>query len=166
MDSSYIMPFVTSIQNVFEMMIQLPVQVGKPALKEAGAPSNDISGIIGMSGDVEGSVVLSFPKATAERVVSLFTGTEMTYTHEDFADAIGELVNMISGGAKAKFTGKQVSISCPSVVIGSEHIVVGRKDVVCVILPCQCDCGDFAVEVFIRQDAMKNVAASAAQSQA
>ena len=162
MDSSYIMPFVTSIQNVFETMIQLPVQVGKPTLKATGAPSFDISGIIGMSGDVEGSVVLSFPTVTAERIVSLFTGMEMPHMHEDFPDAIGELVNMISGGAKAKFTGKQVSISCPSVVIGSEHIVVGRKDVVCVILPCSCDCGDFAVEVFLRQDTARSTSGEAA----
>ena len=127
MDSSYILPFVNSIQNVFETMIQLPVTVEKPVLKEAGAPNYDISGIIGMSGDVEGSVVLSFPTTTAERVISLFTGMELVYTHEDFPDAIGELVNMISGGAKAKFAGKQVSITCPSVVIGSDHIVVGTQ---------------------------------------
>ena len=69
MDSSYIMPFIQSIQNVFETMIQLPVQVGKPTLKEAGAPSFDISGIIGMSGDVEGSVLRHAPHP-AEDIVA------------------------------------------------------------------------------------------------
>ena len=153
MDSSYVMPFITSIQNVFETMLQMPVQVAKPVLKKAGQPSYDVSGIIGMSGDVEGSVVLSFPTATAERVVSLFTGMDLTHTHEDFPDAIGELTNMISGSAKAKFTGMQVTISCPSVVVGCDHIVFGRKDVVCVLLPCKSDCGEFAVEVFLKQQA-------------
>lgn len=163
MDSSYVMPFITSIQNVFETMLQMPVQVAKPVLKQVGQPSYDVSGIIGMSGDVEGSVVLSFPTATAERVVTLFTGMEMTYTHEDFPDAIGELTNMISGSAKAKFTGMQVAISCPSVVIGCDHIVFGRKDVVCVLLPCKSDCGEFAVEVFLKQ---QNHAGSASASAA
>ena len=147
MDAALITPFITSLQNVFETMLQLPVQAGSPALKQDDEPSNDVSGIIGMSGGVEGAVVLSFPTATAERVVSLFTGEEMSHTHEDFADAVGELVNMISGGAKAQFAGKEVSISCPSVVVGANHVVFGRKDVSNIVIPCSCDCGEFALEV-------------------
>ena len=150
MDSTYIMPFVTSIQNVFETMLQLPVQVGDPQLKRTSEPSYDVSGIIGMSGDVVGNVVLSFPTSTAERVVSLFTGEEMAATHADFPDAVGELVNMVSGGAKAQFTGKEVSISCPSVVIGTDHVVFSRKDVVCIQILCNSDCGEFALEVSFR----------------
>ena len=151
MDSTYVMPFVNSVQNVFETMLQLPIQVGPPELKRSGDPTHDVSGIIGMSGDVEGTVVLSFPTATAERVVSLFTGEEMSQGHNDFADAVGELVNMVSGGAKAQFAGKDVSISCPSVVIGNDHVVFGRKDVVCVTMQCSSDCGDFNLEVSFRK---------------
>lgn len=151
MDSSYIIPFVKSIQNVFETMLQLPVQVGSPELKREGEPSFDVSGIIGMSGDVEGAVVLSFPTATAERVVKLFTGMDLQQTHPDFADAIGELVNMVTGSAKAQFQGRKVSISCPSVVVGKDHMVFGRKDSACISLPCVSDCGDFAIDVLIRE---------------
>ncbi len=151
MDQSYIIPFVKSVQNVFETMLQLPVQVGQPELKQPGDASHDVSAIIGMSGDVEGSVVLSFPTATAERIVVLFTGTELDANHEDFADAVGELVNMVSGGAKAQFEGKEVTISCPSVVVGQSHQVYGRKDVIAICIPCESDCGEFNVEVSIRQ---------------
>ena len=73
--------------------------MGKPAIKHSPVASYDISGIIGMSGDVAGLVVISFPVATAEKVVSALTGTPMTASHADFSDAIGELVNMVSGGA-------------------------------------------------------------------
>ena len=153
MDNSYIIPFVKSVQKVFSTMLQLSVEVESPFIKKAGEPAHDVSGIIGMSGDVKGAVVLSFPTKTAERVVSLLVGSEMPYTHPDFTDAIGELVNMVSGGAKAQFTGKKVSISCPSVVIGSDHIVFSAKDVTNIMIPCSCDCGKFAVEVSIRAEA-------------
>lgn len=151
MDQSYIIPFIKSVQNVFETMLQLPVQMGQPELKHPGDSGHDVSAIIGMSGDVEGSVVLSFPTATAERVVALFTGMELASDHEDFADAVGELVNMVSGGAKAQFQDKEVTISCPSVVVGQSHQVYGRKDVVAICIPCESDCGEFNVEVSIRQ---------------
>jgi chemotaxis protein CheX len=153
-DQSYVLPFIKSVQNVFETMLQLPVTIGEPHLKQDTAPSYDVSGIIGMSGDVEGSIVVSYPVATAERVVALFTGMELEHTHEDFADAIGELVNMVSGGAKAQFQGKNVSISCPSVVVGEGHQVFGRKDVICICIPCQSDVGDFNVEISVKTAAV------------
>ncbi|MCC7409863.1 MAG: chemotaxis protein CheX [Phycisphaeraceae bacterium] len=162
MDSTYITPFIKSVQNVFETMLQLHVQVSDPSITRSGELSFDVSGIIGMSGDMEGSIALSFPIATAERVVSLFVGEEMAHTHADFPDAIGELVNMISGGAKAKFVGKQVTITCPSVIIGRKHAVHGAKDVICIHLPCTSDCGDFALDVSIKQSSLATSAKPAA----
>jgi len=150
LDSQYIIPFVESVSNVFETMLQLPVQVGTPAIKPTEAQSHDVSGIIGMSGDVEGTIVLGFPTGTAERAVSVFTGMEMDASHEDFADAVGELVNMVSGGAKAKFTNRKVSITCPSVIVGQHHTVAGRRDIPTIHIPCTSDLGEFSVDVSIR----------------
>ena len=150
MDSQYILPFIESVTNVFETMLQLEVQVGTPSIKPDDANAHDVSGIIGMSGDVEGTIVLGFPTATAERAVGAFTGMEMDAKHEDFADAIGELVNMVSGGAKAKFTNRKVSITCPSVIVGEHHTVSGRKDIVTIHIPVDCDLGTFSVDVSIR----------------
>jgi chemotaxis protein CheX len=151
MDASYITPFVASIQNVFSTMLQLPVNIGTPTIKSDNGATHDVSGIIGMSGDVTGSIVLSFPMDAAEAIVALFCGESLTSQSPDFADAIGELVNMVSGGAKAGFTGKKVSISCPSVVIGKDHAVARPKDVPCVVIPCETDCGMVAIEVAIRE---------------
>ena len=61
-----------------------------------------------MSGDVVGSVMLSFPIDSALKIVEKFTGMKIDVNSEDFGDAIGELVNMISGAAKAKFEGKNL----------------------------------------------------------
>lgn len=150
MDPNAIAPFIKSTRNIFEMMLQLNVETGEPSIKKMGDASFDISAIISFTGDFEGSVVLSFPEACAFRVVSLFTGTEVTKADHDLADAVGELVNMIAGGAKAQFEGKKVDISCPNVVIGQNHVVQGGKDNVCVILPCSCECGDFNIEVAMK----------------
>lgn len=151
MDQSYIIPVIKSVQNVFETMLQLPIEVGTPERKHGGDTGHDVSAIVGLSGDMDGAVVLSFPTETAERVVALFTGTELDAGHEDFADALGELVSMVAGGAKAQFNCQEVSISCPTVVIGRGHQVHARKDVVAVSIPCGSDCGRFYAEVSIRQ---------------
>ena len=154
MDPNYIKPFIASIQNVFSTMMQLPVNVQTPTLKGSTAVSYDVSGIIGLSGDVVGSVVLSFPSETAERIVALFCGQKLASSTPDFADAVGELVNMVSGGAKAQFKGKKVSISCPSVVVGPAHVVARQSDAPTIVIPCSTDCGTFAIEVTIQEAAV------------
>ena len=151
MDTSYITAFVEATQTVFETMLRMPITFGRPVVAESIPTKFDISGIIGMSGDVVGAVVLSFPTETAEGVVSAFAGTPLSVDSDDFADAIGELANMISGNAKAKFTGRSVSISCPSVVIGKNHRIHQPSDSTCVSIPCHSSCGEFAVEVCIRE---------------
>jgi chemotaxis protein CheX len=150
MDPTFIKPFIASIQNVFSTMMQLQVTVKEPFVKRDDNPSNDVSGIIGMSGDVQGVVVLSFPQKTAENIVALFAGQQMKLGTPDFADAVGELVNMVSGGAKAMFKDKKVSISCPSVIVGSNHHIARQSDIPCIVIPCGTDCGDLFIEVAIK----------------
>jgi len=151
MDSKFITPFVDSTKSVFSMMLQLPVTCAMPQ-RAADIPSRktDVSGIIGLSGDVTGCVVLAFPMATAEKVVERFVGMAMPSDSEDFADAVGELVNMVSGSAKAQFEGHDVRISVPSVVVGSNHTVQSMSDAFCVRIPCDSEFGGFSVEVAMK----------------
>ena len=152
MDASMITPFVSSIQNVLSTMLQLNVTVGDPAVKTDPQPTHDVSGIIGMSGEVVGSVAQSYPEETADALVASFVGETLPPSSPDFADAIGELANMVSGGAKALFpAGRAVNISVPSVVIGSGHTVARRSDIPCVIVPCETDCGSFVIEIGLRE---------------
>jgi chemotaxis protein CheX len=154
MDPAFITPFIAAVNNVFSTMMQLQVTVSDPTIKETPSTTYDVSGIIGMSGDVVGSIVLSFPQQTAERMVKLFTGADLPASNPDFADAVGEMVNMISGNAKGMFPGKKkATISCPSVVLGANHTVARPKDVPCIIIPCSTDCGQFVVEIAIQDRA-------------
>lgn len=167
MDPSHITPFITSVQNVFSTMLQLPVEVREPHLKREPKATHDVTAIIGMSGDVRGSVALGFPGDTAERVVALFVGAEVARDSADFADAVGELANMICGGAKAMFPDNGgVSISVPSVVVGAGHTVAQQTDTPCVVIPCDTDCGELMIEIAIRPSTTKDSAKAAAGARA
>jgi len=145
-------------------MLQLEIEVGEPALKKSRKARFDVSSIIGMTGLVEGSCVLSFQSETAIKVVKSFTGMEFTIEDDDFTDAIGELANMIAGGAKTLFDTTNVNISTPTVVVGDGHIVHGHKDTVCIAIPCKCDCGEFAVEIALVEGNAKTTQAQTAAS--
>ncbi len=158
MDVRYINPFIDAVRTVFATMIHMDVSLGKPRLAE-GVARHDVSGIIGMSGDVVGSIVVNFPIGVARVVIAKFAGADIPPENPDFADALGEVVNMISGAAKAKFDGKAVSISTPSVVIGNGHTVAMPARTVCISLPCRIDCGEFTIDIAIREESPRAHAA-------
>lgn len=165
MDVNFIHAFVKAIENVFAMMVQTEVAVKEPILKKGHDPRFDVSGIIAISGDMVGVIVLSFPAEVAERVATSFTGMALSVQDEDFADAIGELVNMISGNAKASFEGKHCQISCPTVIIGQNHHVFKQRDLQSIELPCSCNCGDFVLEVSLKSNAEAKAKAPLAATQ-
>lgn len=147
MDVRFINPFIFSVKNVFQTMLATDIIVSKPYVKEKDEANVDVSAIIGLSGDAVGAVVLCFPMKTAEAAATKFAGIELNSQHEDFADALGELANMVAGQAKAQLEGLNVSISLPSVIIGKEHQVSQSKNRPRLALPCDSVLGRFTVEV-------------------
>ena len=150
----FIVPFVNSVRNVFSTMVGATTTIARPHVKSAPAVSYDVSSVIGFSGDIVGSVVVSFQKEAAMKLVASFAGAELPFESADFADAIGELANMIAGSAKKDLEVK-ASISVPSVIIGSGHIIARLSDVPCIVIPCTTAAGNFAIEVNIKQVAKK-----------
>ena len=154
LDPIYVTAFIEATQNVFQTMLRQEVSFGKPLPGRLPHLGNDVSAIIGMTGDVLGTVVLSLPAATASKIVECFVGSVIDMENDDFADAVGELVNMISGGAKANFAEKQVCLSRPSVVMGEGNRVQQPSGSVCVSIPCRSSYGDFAVDVSLEKVAV------------
>ena len=150
MDPAFVEAFTFAIENFFTTMILSPVEIAPPSLLNPAEEQHDVSGIIGLSGDVTGSVVVSFPISTAEKLVTRFAGTPIAQCDDDFTDAIGEVTNMIAGGAKSNFPNCSVSISCPSVVVGTGHKVFRRHDLPVIEFACSSELGRFGVQVTLK----------------
>ena len=130
------------------------VAIADPYVTHPTLPSyDDLTAMLAAHPEI-GAVALCQPPqarfAAARKAIQAFTGMDIEPSSPDFADAIGELVNMISGAAKAKFEGKNVSISCPSVVIGKGHKVQQPSDALCITIPFECPVGEFSLEVAMK----------------
>ena len=146
MDVRYINPFMDSVKHLFKTMLKTELILSKPVLTVDDIHA-DASAVIGFSGGATGSVVLCFPMSTALKAASAFAGIEMTKDHEDFADALGELANIVAGQAKSKLEGFNISISLPSVILGKKHAVLQSKQKPRLAIPCDSSLGRFTVEV-------------------
>jgi chemotaxis protein CheX len=81
----------------------------------------DLAGVIGMTRGVTGSCVVSFPETLARKVVSRLLGDAPDkLTREMVQDGIGEVANMVGGGAKRLLaqTDYRFDISTPTVLAG------------------------------------------------
>jgi chemotaxis protein CheX len=142
--------FADAVRSVSETMAGVPVQTGAPARKEPGGPRYDVSGVIGFAGEIAGSLVIRFPLPVAAGLVTGLAGG-MTFAPEssDFADAVGELANMVAGAAKSRI-GKAASISVPVVIVGAGHAVPALSDVPVIVIPCTCQHGPFVLELNLK----------------
>jgi chemotaxis protein CheX len=147
---AYVNPFIISTINTFDMMVKSKPVAGKPAVKTEPFPSYDVSGIIGLSGDAQGCIAISFPKVVALRIVSIMLETEVKVVGNELTDGIGELANIIAGSAKQHLEGLNLTISLPNVVIGKDHILGAQKGVPTIVVPFTCSIGKFSMEVALR----------------
>ena len=143
----YINPFIRSLTTTFRTMLACEVERGAPLLRAAGEPLHEISGIIGLSGNAVGLVVVSFSHDVALKAASAMLMVEFTDVNSDVIDAVGEIANMVAGAAKAELETFDMSVSLPSVITGKDHTVRFASNVRPICVPFSSPWGQLALEV-------------------
>ncbi len=113
----------------------------------------DVSGIIGFAEkDVMGAVALSFPENTAIYIYKKVTGDTLNRISMEVQDIVGELANIVAGGAKKEFSemGHSFMISIPTVVVGRNHTLGHKFGVPLVIVPFEMGKYKFSMEVSMK----------------
>jgi chemotaxis protein CheX len=143
----YINPFLTSTISVFDTMLHCKLQRGDPYLKNGSQPQHEVSGVIGLSGKTQGTVVLGLSREAALGATEAMLQERPPEINADVTDAVGELVNIIAGNAKAKLEHLNMSISLPTVITGKFHCIEFPSKVTPICIPFRSPWGDITVEV-------------------
>jgi len=147
MQVEYINPFVTSVKNTFGTMLGCQVRRGPLVLKQDHSPQHEVSGVIGLSGRAAGTVVLSFSAPLAIKAASILLMTELPQINDEVLDAVGELTNMVAGGAKAELEEYRLAVSLPNVITGKGHVVHFPSEVTPIGIPFETEWGPLTLEV-------------------
>lgn len=150
MDVSYINPFIQATIDCFKTMITDKISPMSPSLKRQPFSHYGISGIIGLSGEAQGSVSLGFSIPVAVKVVSDMLKAPIKETDPDLPDGIGEIANIIAGNAKKGLSRFNLLISLPNVIIGSDHTLSGVEGVPTILVPFSSGSGDFIMEISLK----------------
>ena len=115
----------------------------------------DITGVLGFSGGRRGSVLVTFSREMALNAVGGMLGIELEEIDGDVTDGIGELVNMIAGGAKTRLQAKGIDfdLSIPNTVLGKAHQITAPAGTSRTRMGFESAAGSLFLEVYLKQEA-------------
>ena len=150
----YINPFVESAFNILNEVLQSDITRGELYLKATSQPVLGVAAIIGLTGDVEGLVLLDMSLVTAMWIASTMNGEELDGFDELARATIAELANMITGQAVTKLhdLGYNFDLSPPSLITG-DNMIVTDSGVEALIVPLQLPQGKLEINVAVRERA-------------
>jgi chemotaxis protein CheX len=147
-DAEIAKPFVHATKHVLSTMAMIDPTPGKPYVKKNDAAAGDVSAVVGLIGDKQGSISISFSKKCAVAIVKNMLGDDIQDIVQDAKDAVGEITNMISGQARAGLAqmGLTMQASTPTIIFGDNHTISHVSSGPVVAIPFTSEYGDFTVE--------------------
>ena len=150
MKAELINPFLNAAKNVLETMAQIKVTPQKPHLKKGTSSYGEVTGIIGMSADdIAGVMILSFSeKCILQVVAKMLMEDPKAKIDDEVVDAVGELTNMICGGAKAQLSKLEhkFDLATPSMAVGKDVEITCYSKAPTIVIPFETEEGPFVVE--------------------
>lgn len=120
----YLEPFIESTQKVFSKMASMEADFKGVYFKNDSRILGDVSGVIGLSGKTEGTVVITFLWELAQKTICRIMGVEKNEINAEMIhDGVGEIINMISGSAKKSLcrVSYDFQLSIPTIIVGCGH---------------------------------------------
>ena len=153
MKVEYINPFINSVFNTMETMLGVKPDREQPTLKNSDIAQGDVSGLIGFAeNNITGSCSITFPTETALKVYQLMMGETVSKINADVQDTIGEIANIVAGGAKQELaeTGLSFHISIPTVIVGKNHTISHKVSTPVVLIPFSIQGFPFSMEISMK----------------
>lgn len=147
-----VQPYLQAAKDVIGRETGSEVNVGKVTLKKPPASTDEISIIIGVTGEIQGVVMIVMNRQTALNIVGHITGERYSEFDELAQSAVAEMANVISGrgGIGLAAFGRETTISPPAVLVGSKGGGVSTLDIPIYALPLETSCGTVELQVALK----------------
>lgn len=132
-NAEHVNTFLMAATKVISETCSLTPKVGKPYIRSSSFTSDSIVIMIGVTGEMQGQVMLAFKKSVALAIASKMMFMEVTQLDELSTSAICELANMIMGNASTVFSTKNIGIDItPPSMCAGDFTVSGMVANMCI----------------------------------
>ena len=151
MNVNFINPVLGSMLNVLSTMAHIEPKVGTPRRKEKNdiVHGKNITGVMSMIGsNGNASIALTFSEAAILHIAKKMLPGEITTIDGTVIDLVGELANMVLGGAKSDLEkeGYIFKLSLPTIIFGCDYLIAHKTNAPIIMLPFTMPEGEFIVE--------------------
>lgn len=129
MKAEYINLFISAVTQVFEEIAQTKLEIGNKAVRTGTLYEKNVAVLIGITGDVRGSITVSMDVEYAKSVASKMMCGMPVDTFDDMAQsAIREMVNMMMGRVASLFEKLETIIDItPPTLMSGEGLSISNE---------------------------------------
>jgi len=153
MKAEYVNAFYKATQDVFNLMLDLDVEKGELEVIEGMISGKNANVLLGVTGDLKGSILFSFTDDMTLEMVKIMSGMEMKTIDNFVSSALGEVANIIGGNALTNLTTYNYicDIVPPQIIVG-EYKSISMANKRALMIPLMTDIGDFNINIFLAEN--------------
>lgn len=151
MKMELIQPFINAADAVLSQGLQGTTKVGNLSMEEAAYRRKGVAGMVALTGDIEGRIVLDLEPQTAVRVASHYAGAELPESDGLIKETIFELANQVVGNAVCALNDQGFHFRVhPPVLVTSDEGDRSSEDVEALMICFETAKGDVYMNVALR----------------
>ena len=153
MKAEYVNPFYKATCDVFELMLSLNPKRGSLKAVEEMVNTKEASVVLGVTGDLKGTIIYSFPKDMALEMVKIMSGIEMDDIDNFVSSALGEVGNIISGNALTLLAKNnyKCDITPPQILVGTYKTFSAANEK-SLLLTLITEIGEFDINMLLKEN--------------
>lgn len=151
MKMELIQPFINAADAVLSQGLQSTTRVGNLSMEEAAYRRKGVAGMVALTGDIEGRIVLDLEPHTAVRVASHYAGAQLPESDGLIKETIFELANQVVGNAICALNDQGFHFRVhPPVLLTSDEGDKTSEDVEALIICFETPMGNVFMNVALR----------------
>lgn len=153
MKAEYVNSFYKATRDVFKLMLGLDPERKNLQVVEDMVFSNDANVVLGVTGDLKGTILFGFPRDMALEMIHIMSGMKMNQIDSFASSALGEVANIIGGNALTLLA--ENSCKCdivpPQIFIG-EYKSFSMTNDKALLLNLATPIGEFDISIFLQEN--------------
>jgi chemotaxis protein CheX len=146
--------YVQAALDVISKETQLPVQRGGLLLEGNPYSTEDVTAVIGISGQLSGSIYLSMAETVALKLISAILGQDASELDELGQSGIAEIANVIAGTAGIQLAEENIgTIINPPLVLVGRGARLSTVEIQRLVVPLTTAYGEVKLHVALREAA-------------
>lgn len=152
MKAVYVNSFFKATKDVFQLMLDIDPQKGNLSVVEDMVSSKDASVVLGVTGDLKGTILFGFPRAMTLEMVKIMSGMEIDKIDSFVSSALGEVANIIGGNALTILNENnyKCDIVPPQIFVG-EYKSFSMANDRALLLSLVTPIGEFDINIFLKE---------------